>query len=195
MVGAPALLHLPGALATLASSFRTVARVPGPGGRSHRMTAGQVRKARLRRSGAKVILAVKHSAGWSDLEDAEAMRMAAILMPHINQSGATRKQVRTAVAELETVRSAADYFQRAVDRLHNHPRWRNYVILDAQPEVKLALEMAAHEEQERRALEGELAGLEALWREAEEIATIADNLLLPRAVTDFIRSKKGDPDA
>jgi hypothetical protein len=33
-----------------------------------------------------------------------------------------------------------------------------------------ALEMALHEDQERRVLEGELAGLEAMWRQAEEIA-------------------------
>ncbi|HET8655637.1 MAG TPA: hypothetical protein VFL93_09010 [Longimicrobiaceae bacterium] len=41
---------------------------------------------------------------------------------------------------------------------------------------QLALEMALHEESERRAMEGELAALEAAWREAEEIAAIADSL-------------------
>ena len=41
---------------------------------------------------------------------------------------------------------------------------------------RLALEMAANEDVERRALEGELAELEAAWREAEEIAAIADRL-------------------
>jgi hypothetical protein len=49
---------------------------------------------------------------------------------------------------------------------------------------RLALEMAAHEDIERRALEGELATLAAAWAEAEEIAAIADGLLLeqvPRA--------------
>lgn len=40
----------------------------------------------------------------------------------------------------------------------------------------LALEMALHEGAERRALAGELAELEARWREAEEIARIADKL-------------------
>ena len=39
---------------------------------------------------------------------------------------------------------------------------------------RLALEMAAHEESERLAMTGELAKLEAAWREAEEIAEIAD---------------------
>ncbi|MGH7637055.1 MAG: hypothetical protein ACREOK_05335 [Gemmatimonadaceae bacterium] len=41
---------------------------------------------------------------------------------------------------------------------------------------RLALEMALHESTEQRALEGELALLEAAWREAEEIAAIADAL-------------------
>ncbi|MEO8450083.1 MAG: hypothetical protein ABI647_09850 [Gemmatimonadota bacterium] len=45
---------------------------------------------------------------------------------------------------------------------------------------RLALEMAANEDAERRALEGELAMLEAAWREAEEIAGIADNLFLEK---------------
>jgi hypothetical protein len=40
----------------------------------------------------------------------------------------------------------------------------------------LGVEMALHDEQERRALDGELAELEAMWREAEEIAAIADAL-------------------
>jgi hypothetical protein len=40
----------------------------------------------------------------------------------------------------------------------------------------LAFEMALNEQAERRVLEGELAALEAAWREAEEIAEIADSL-------------------
>jgi hypothetical protein len=40
----------------------------------------------------------------------------------------------------------------------------------------LALEMALHDEQERRAMEGELEILEDAWREAEQIARIADAL-------------------
>ena len=44
---------------------------------------------------------------------------------------------------------------------------------------RLALEMAVHEENERRALEGELALLEAAWRDAEVIAQISDDDLTP----------------
>jgi hypothetical protein len=41
---------------------------------------------------------------------------------------------------------------------------------------RLALEMVAHEQAERAALDTELAALRAAWREAEEIAAIADAL-------------------
>lgn len=50
-------------------------------------------------------------------------------------------------------------------------------LLDVPLVDRLALEMAAHEETERRALEGELEELQAAWREADEIATIADALI------------------
>jgi hypothetical protein len=57
--------------------------------------------------------------------------------------------------------------------------------------VRLALEMAAHEEQERRALEGELAQLETAWKEAEEIAAISDTLLVPSGVEEWLRKLRG----
>jgi hypothetical protein len=51
-------------------------------------------------------------------------------------------------------------------------------LLHVVPDVdRLALEMAANEDAERGALMGELAQLEEAWREAEEIAAIADHLL------------------
>ena len=43
---------------------------------------------------------------------------------------------------------------------------------------RLALEMALHEESERRALDGELGELERAWREAEEISGYPTEILL-----------------
>ena len=53
--------------------------------------------------------------------------------------------------------------------------------------MKLLLEMAAHEETERQALEGELALLEAAWRAAEAVAAIADRLLVPASVEERLK--------
>ncbi len=53
--------------------------------------------------------------------------------------------------------------------------------------------MALHEEEERRALDGDLAGLVAMWRAAEEIAAISDDLFVPSAWAAFKR--KHSPEA
>ena len=57
-------------------------------------------------------------------------------------------------------------------------------------DARLALEMATQEEAERTAMEGELSLLEAAWQQAEEIAGIADNLLIPREAEEFIEREK-----
>ena len=56
---------------------------------------------------------------------------------------------------------------------------------------RLALEMALHEDVERAALEGELGELERAWREAEEIAGIADSLLVPDGLTGALDRLRG----
>jgi hypothetical protein len=50
--------------------------------------------------------------------------------------------------------------------------------------MRLALEISLHEVAERRAQEGHLAELEAEWREAEEIAGIADDLVVPHHIVE-----------
>ena len=52
--------------------------------------------------------------------------------------------------------------------------------------------MALNEENERQALEVELAHLEDAWKEAEEIASIADRLTLPRDVDHKLAKLKAD---
>lgn len=117
----------------------------------------------------------------------------------VNQRGASRHNLEQALQLLSAQRSAEEYVSslaavgtRGEDAragvLRIRERWRSgswrgewvapgrsgAVRVEA-PRV-LALEMALHEESERQALEGELTALEARWREAEEIAQIADAL-------------------
>ena len=116
----------------------------------------------------------------------EAERMAECLMPQINRYGGSRTLVARAVETIEEAGHPAIFTERlarrAIERAGITGQAR---IADLAPAERLALEMALHEESERRALEGELAALEARWREAAEIAQIADNLLLPTSVTDW----------
>ena len=60
------------------------------------------------------------------------------------------------------------------------------------PVERLALEMAVHEEAERRALEGELTKLADEWKEAEEVAAIADDMFVTSDTHEWIRERSGD---
>jgi hypothetical protein len=59
---------------------------------------------------------------------------------------------------------------------------------------RLALEMALHEENERRALEGELFALEEAWRSAEEVAGISDTLLVAPSVDEQLNRLRDGKD-
>jgi len=124
----------------------------------------------------------------------EAIRAAGKLLPAVNRFGASPAKAQDAVRLLEA--EGADprrFFARTAQYLSGTEREASLAKfhLSALPEsLRLALEMAAHEEQERRALEGELATLEAAWKEAEEIAEIADNMFLPRSVGEWLERRK-----
>ena len=100
--------------------------------------------------------------------------------------------VQNAVGLIETAGHPEEYLAAIAegDRFNDVKGVPGYVNKMEKPQ-KLALEMALHEEQERRALEGELWLLERAWEEAEEIAEISDNLLLPEGAEEFVREHGG----
>jgi hypothetical protein len=112
----------------------------------------------------------------------------------INKTGARASEVAEGVRLLEEVGDPARFGAWAAgQRQHwaGQQLWGNTGDLSAIPKAaRLAFEMALNEDAERRALEGELALLEAAWRDAEEIAHIADGLLLPSAVDDRLQTLK-----
>jgi hypothetical protein len=103
------------------------------------------------------------------------------LLPSINHSGASRKDIGMAVRELEATGGPEPYFAAVETRARR--QGMGYMPLPGLPRpLRLALEMAAHEDVERVALEGELSWLEEAWREAERLAAISDDLTLPDRV-------------
>ncbi len=110
-----------------------------------------------------------------------------MLLPAINHAGGGRRQVQDAVGLLEKVPDA-DAFAGYAARHATQTHARNLRALPYP--LRLGLEMATHEEAERRALEGELAVLEQAWKQAEELAAISDNLLLPASVDEKLESLK-----
>jgi hypothetical protein len=116
----------------------------------------------------------------------DAQRAAGYVLPAINAAGAERTDVERAVQLIESSRKPAGEFLFDVALQTGTGRR----LQDLPNASRLALEMASHEDSERRAMEGELALLEAAWRQAEEIAKIADNLLVPPGVDEFLEKNK-----
>jgi hypothetical protein len=168
---------------------RVVARVNDGAGEPLAITRKQAKAVRLRPADNEHgwLIAVPHRDRQVEVHGSEAVRLAGLLLPHVNRQGANAELVEQAVREIERAGGAEPFFRIAADRVDKHEAWAligkyDHRLIKSPIELRLALEMAAHEEAERRALEGELALLEQDWREAEEIAAIADDLLVPRAV-------------
>jgi len=142
---------------------------------------------------------LRYKNGQSVFTGREAERIAALVIPKVNRFGGDKRSVADAVTEIETTGGAEGYLARLSSiapgltrpRESGDRRWwsygggRDYTskgLFGLPGPHRLALEMALHEEAERRAIQGELSELERAWREAEEIAAIADSLLLPEGV-------------
>ncbi len=143
----------------------------------------------------------------------EAQRIAATVIPTVNRFGGSRTAVADAVNAIDEVGSPEGFLEtlargasgntRVEYMVRGQPviRWArrraDYTNgLFALPSTdRLALEMALHEESERRAMSGELAELERAWRTAEEIAGISDDLLVSPSVQssfEAMRNARGD---
>jgi hypothetical protein len=132
----------------------------------------------------------------------DALRVAGTILPAVNVKGGTKDDVKTAVVYLESTPDPVELFRQGTGfgrvagaagrgrrrRSHRAQINASEAFIDRIPgPMLLAMEMAAHEDVERRAMEGELAILEAAWRQAEEIAAISDNLLTPANVDEEFR--------
>ena len=144
-----------------------------------------------------VAVGVVHEHGTSVLTRDAAERLLVRLTPVLNDIGAPPGQVSAAVRAIDVRRGPARYLDslsltavRAWEGVPPSERVTRAagdgvqgVALGALSDVqRLALEMALHEEQERRAMDGELEALERAWRDAEAIAAIADDLAVPDRV-------------
>ena len=112
-----------------------------------------------------------------------AVRVLAAIVPRMNLEGGSKKEIGAAVKLVEETMGLDQLLLSvARDQSRQTARYRRWLpngVHFLPAETRLAMEMALNEESEHRALEGELALLELAWKEAEEIAAIADSLVLP----------------
>ncbi|MEO8910035.1 MAG: hypothetical protein ABI408_07400 [Gemmatimonadaceae bacterium] len=130
----------------------------------------------------------------ADIRGEEAIRLAAQLLPRLNKRGASRKELAQALVLATEHADPSIAFEKAARLAATKRSWNEFgkgALLSLVPnELRLALEIASHEESERRALEGELYLLEDAWREAEEIAAISDDMFLPTEVSESLAEIK-----
>ncbi|MEO7086381.1 MAG: hypothetical protein ABI442_13040, partial [Gemmatimonadaceae bacterium] len=172
-------------------------------GRPVRVRLMDVRKAKLYADGDGIVLRVlaeregPSPSRWKfdsrreeiDLTGDHAVRAAGTLLTRLNQAGGSSNDVTEAVRRLESAGDPHRLFRQAADLVKHRDKVRFGTFtanaLSGLPTAsRLALEMAAHEDSERRALEGELHILEDAWRTAEEIAGISDDMFVPASVDE-----------
>jgi len=140
-------------------------------------------------------LDLRYKNGQSRFEGPEALRIASLVVPKVNRFGGSKQTVSQAVGEIERVGGPERYVEQLARRaavmtaVRGRPhrfgrkgRIGKTGLYGLTSVDRLGLEMALHEESERRAMEGELTLLAAAWRDAEEIAAISDDMLLPENV-------------
>ncbi|HEX8430753.1 MAG TPA: hypothetical protein VF625_05675 [Longimicrobium sp.] len=116
------------------------------------------------------------------LDPAETRLVLNRAMVVVNGAGATRRRLASATGLLASAGTAEDFLRHTASSGLTLTKRDDRPGQFLGPDHALALEMALHEEQERRAMEGELSALEAAWRDAEEIAAIADRLATDSAL-------------
>ena len=137
--------------------------------------------------GGETHLSVQHDGGWDEFGGTSAIHATGVIISGANRFGAPDARVNDAVRQIERAGDASGFLSTAATRtswrsgrmLSLVNAYRGLGAMRLSGTERLALEMAVHEENERRALEGELAVLSAAWRDAEEIAQIADDDLTP----------------
>ncbi len=135
--------------------------------------------------------AEKNELGRVQLPGEVAMPLLRRVLPQVNRGGARRGVIRDGVQLIDEAGGPEHFARWATARRRE---WAarssfgdtgdlNYIPVAA----RLAFEMALHEDTERRAMEGELAVLEAAWAQAEEIAQISDKLAVPARVENELK--------
>jgi hypothetical protein len=114
------------------------------------------------------------------------------LLPVTNGRGARRSIVGDAVTRLETLREFQSVLHQSIPLTGGQWSSPDRQLREVDPAARLALEMALHEADEQAAFTGDLQALEARWREAEEIAAIADDLLTPESVRARLGGARAD---
>jgi hypothetical protein len=117
-----------------------------------------------------------------------------LALPIVNKEGATPRVVDDATHQLALHQGPVDPLSAAHRELLN--KGHGFTLLRELPQtLRVGLEMAVYEDQERRWLLSELFLLKAAWQEAEKLAAISDALTIPVWLEEQMEKLKGRADA
>ena len=156
-------------------SHWAVVRTKSPEGHSDILRWSNVRKAELLRDGDSWKLAVPHSDGAIEFRGAQAARTLGAITGLMHPRGAGDALVRRAIAFIEQKGGPERVFMALAKEGSPGVNAKNQIRF-LRPEETLALEMCAHEWEERRAFAGELSVLGLAATQAEGLTRIVETL-------------------
>ena len=182
---------------------RVALRLPSPQGRSLTVRVRHLWESAYftDRHTDELALRLVHEGGTTRYEGDKALSAGSRLLARANWLGGASRIVQRAVSQIDESGDADGFLHKTASRFSRfHGRrimasYRRVGAMSLMPVERLALEMAVHEESERRALEGELARLAEEWKEAEEVAAIADDMFVPPTIESWIRERAQSPES
>jgi hypothetical protein len=155
----------------------TVVRIPGFGVAGLPLWRAHLDWVRLRDEGAGPALVIAQRDELASVSGPAALRALGLVLAYVNRAGASSGMTQLAAEQIATAGDGSAFLARFAAHTADGQALTSLLAID-----RLALEMAVHEAEERAAFEGDLAALERAWRDAEALATVADDLAVPAAV-------------
>ena len=196
-LGTFGILRAAEAVARRIKETKLVARVPRSDGETLTVLGGHLPFAQIKtdlgsRTGWQ--LELTHLDGTDRMHGEHAMNAVALIMPTITGNGATAHKVNRAIKRLEVHPDPVGYL-RSIAAISSHTSRPGHAgsLTSLPVDMRMAIEMAANEENERYILAGEMGLLEMAWEDAEEIAAIADDLAVSPEVVrrlDQLKAKR-----
>jgi hypothetical protein len=134
-------------------------------------------------------LRLPHTRGVAELTGSDAVTAAGLVLPRVTWRIASPDVVDGAIGRIQSAGGP----DRVFDSIADQNRGRYGTIRGA--EALVAAEISAHHSAEGEHLTEHLRHLEAQWREAEEIAAIADDLVVPEDVARRLDELRAGLDA
>jgi hypothetical protein len=180
---------------------RVALRIPNPDGRPFTVRVRHLWESAYYtdRKTNELSLRLVHDGGATRYEGDPALSAGSRLLARANWLGGARRIVQHAVRQIDESGDADGFLHKTASRFSRFSgrrimaSYRRVGAMSLMPVERLALEMAVHEESERRALDGELARLADEWKEAEEVAAIADDMFVTPNVSAWITERGATP--